>query len=64
MENIDFNKLRNDLIDYLGTAFYAGYGIAIVEISQITLASNEELIKIAKQYGFNLNDYIIKTSSL
>ncbi len=64
MENIDFNKLRNDLIDYLSGAYFAGYGVAIVEISQITLASNEELIKIANQYGFNLNDYIIKTSSL
>lgn len=57
MEGIDFEKLRSDLIDYLGTAFYAGYGVAIVEISDVERASNEELIELAQKYGFNLENY-------
>ena len=54
---IDIEKLRNDLIDYLGTAFYTGYGVAIVEISKVQNANAEELIAMAEQYGFNLNNY-------
>ena len=55
--NIDFAKLRSDLIAYLGTAFYAGYGVAIVEISEVERASNEQLIELAQRYGFNLENY-------
>lgn len=54
---IDIEKLRNDLIDYLGTAFYTGYDVAIVEISKVQNASAEELIAMVEQYGFNLNEY-------
>ena len=55
--NIDIEKLRNDLIDYLGTAYYSGYGIAIVEISEIENASAEKIIELAQKYGFNLENY-------
>lgn len=59
--NIDFDKLRQDLIDYFGTAMTMGFGAAIIDLSNIENASNEELINIAKQNGFNINNYVISS---
>ena len=62
--NIDFERLRQDLIDYFGTAMTVGFGAAIIDISKVENASNEELINIAKQNGFNINDYVISSFKL
>lgn len=57
MNEIDYEKLRNDLIDYYGTASYNGFPIAIIELSDVENASYEELINIAIKNNFNLNNY-------
>lgn len=57
MNEIDYEKLRNDLIDYYGTASYNGFPIAIIELSNVENASYEELINIAIKNNFNLNNY-------
>ena len=62
--NIDFERLRQDLIDYFGTAMTIGFGAAIIDISKVENASNEELINIAKQNGFDLNNYVIPSFKL
>ena len=54
---IDFETLRRDLIDYYGTAATNGFTMAIIEISNIENASNEQLIKIAIQIGLDLDKY-------
>ena len=54
---IDFETLRRDLIDYYGTAATNGFPMAIIEISNIENASNEQLIKIAIQIGLDLDKY-------
>jgi hypothetical protein len=59
--NIDFDKLRQDLLDYFGTAMTMGFGAAIIDISKVENASNEELINIAKQNGFDLNKYVVQS---
>lgn len=59
MENIDYEKLRSDLIDYFGTAMTSGFGVAIIDLSRVERASENELINIALQCGFDLNDYVI-----
>lgn len=59
--NIDFDKLRQDLLDYFGTAMTMGFGAAIIDLSNIENASNEELINIAKQNGFDLNKYVVQS---
>lgn len=60
MEEINYKKLRKDLIDYFESAYFVGgYGAALVDVSKIENASEEELIKIAKDNKFNLNKYII-----
>lgn len=57
--DIDYEKLRNDLKDYFGTAMISN-PMAIINLSDVSRASEEELIKIAYQNGFDINDYIVK----
>lgn len=59
MGNIDYEKLRSDLIDYFGTAMTSGFGVAIIDLSRVERASENELINIALQCGFDLNDYVV-----
>lgn len=59
MENIDFEQLRKDLINYFGTAMMSGFGVAVMDLSRVERASNEELISIALECGFDLNNYVI-----
>lgn len=58
MKEINYEQLRADLIDYFGTAMIYGFGAALIDIEEIESASNEKLIQIANQNGFNLNDYV------
>ena len=55
--NYDFERLRYDLIDYFGTATFSGFPMAMVDLSDVEYASESELVRIAMQNGFNLNDY-------
>lgn len=57
--NIDIEKLRRDLIDYFGTAMASGFGMAVMDLTRIERASDEELINIALDCGFDLNDYVV-----
>lgn len=55
---IDVEKLRSDLIDYFGTAM-AGFPVAMMDLSKIEKATEDELITIARQNGFSLDKYLI-----
>ena len=54
--NIDFDKLREDLIDYFGTAMEA-FPIAVMNVAEIETATERELVRIATQNGVDLEDY-------
>ena len=56
--NIDFDKLREDLIDYFGTAMGA-FPVAVMNVTEVEKASDRELIRIATQNSFDLSDYEI-----
>ena len=56
MNDINYEKLRSDLINYYGTAI-AYNPMAIVELSEVKCASNEKLIQIARKNGFSLENY-------
>lgn len=56
---IDIEKLREDLKDYYGTAMMFN-PIAMMELEQVTKASNEKLIEIAQKNKIDLNDYIVE----
>ena len=47
----DVEQLRNDLKDYYGTAMFGGFPMAMIELSQVERASDEEVINMAKDKG-------------
>lgn len=54
--NIDYEKLRRDLIDYFGSAIGL-FPVAVMDVVRVENASNSELLEIANQNGFNLSEY-------
>jgi vacuolar-type H+-ATPase subunit B/Vma2 len=56
MYDIDYEKLRSDLIDYYGTAI-AYNPMAVIELGEVENASINKLVQIAMQNGFDLSDY-------
>ena len=55
-QEIDYEKLRKDLIDYYGTASQI-FPMAIIELSKVEKASPEKLIHIAQNNGLDLSIY-------
>lgn len=53
---IDFELLRQDLLDYLGTAWTGGNPLAMAELSAVETATCEELLAIARRLGFIQED--------
>ena len=53
---MDKELLRKDLINYFGTAM-SFIPIAMIEISKVEKAEEEELIRIAVENGFDLSKY-------
>ena len=56
MKNIDIERLREDLINYFGTAMMK-FPMAMMDLSRVENASDEELIMIAQKCNFNLSKY-------
>lgn len=53
---MDYERLREDLKDYFGTAMMIN-PMAVVELSIVENASDEELEQIAIENGFDLEEY-------
>ena len=53
---IDYDKLREDLMNQVGPAMFM-YGPAFIELIDIESATEDELEEKADEYGFNLDDY-------
>ena len=56
---IDIERLKDDLIDYFGTASFYNK-MAMMDLIKVKEASDEELIQIAQKNGFDLKKYIIQ----
>ncbi len=57
---IDFDRLREDLIRELEAAYFGGgIGSALIDRTKAEFCSNEELISIALRYGFRLENYVV-----
>lgn len=56
--NIDFEKLRQDLINYFGSASFI-YPVAIMNVIEVETADYHKLIQIANNNGFNIDNYVI-----
>lgn len=57
MDDIDYERLREDIIDYYGTAAFSGNIGAMGDMEKAERASNQELLKMAKECGININKY-------
>lgn len=56
--NIDFDLLRNDLLNYFYSLAFTVNMAAVLD--RVKKANNEELIIIAQENNFNLENYLIK----
>ena len=54
--NIDYERLREDLINYFGTAMVL-FPVAVMDVIKVENASHSELLQIASQNGFDLSNY-------
>lgn len=54
---MNYSKFRKDLIHYYGTAMFSSLPMAVVKLGDVEVASDNELIKLAKNAGFDFNDY-------
>ena len=54
---IDVDKLRKDMKDYYGTAMFGGFPMAVMDLSKVERASNEELVRMAQKNGIDLRKY-------
>lgn len=61
--NIDVDSLRKDLFDYFGTAMCIASPLAMMELSKIQNASDEEIIRMAIDNNVDLNLYVYKSRS-
>lgn len=60
MDEIDYKRLRIDLINFFeGAYFVSGFGAALMDVEEVKRSSDEELVKIALNKGFKLEDYTI-----
>ena len=57
-DDIDYKRLRNDLMDEYGaqTAAYSG-GLGFLDMCDAQNASEQQLLEMAKREGFNLSKY-------
>lgn len=64
MEEIDINKLKQDLKDYYEAAYFTlGNGAALMDSFDLDNLSDEEIINKAIDNGINLEQYIINNSN-
>lgn len=56
--DVDFERLRIDLINYFESAHFAGgIGFAILEADRARYATEDELIRLAQFVGLDLTNY-------
>lgn len=64
MEEIDINKLKQDLKDYYEAAYFTlGYGAALMDSFDLNNLSDEEIISKAAENGVDLEQYIKNNSN-
>ncbi len=56
---IDIERLREDLINYFGTAMFYN-PVAMMDLEKVKRANTDKLIDIAIDNGFDLERYKIK----
>lgn len=61
---LDFEKLRMDLINYFEGAYFAGgIGYAIFDADRARYATEDELIRLTQFVGIDLTNYFMNRKS-
>lgn len=55
--SLNSDDLRNDLMDYYGSAMASGMPMAVIELSKVSSASDDELEDLARRAGISLSNY-------
>ncbi len=58
--NIDIDALRAYLLDYCGTAMFAGFPAAVLDVADVECASGEELCRMAERLGIDLRKFVVQ----
>ena len=56
-KEFDVNRLRKDMQDDYGTAMMNGFPAAMIDLSKVERASDEELLRMAQEQGVDLGRY-------
>lgn len=56
---IDINALRDYMREYYGAAVFAGMPAAIIDVTKVELASDDELVKIAMKEHIDLSKFAV-----
>ena len=56
---MDIERLREDLKDYYGTAMTSGFSMAMMDLSEVEHASEEELVRKAIHNGMDISKYLL-----
>ncbi len=62
---IDVERLRQDLMNCIGTAMHSGFPMAVIDLVNVETAtldddtSIEVLVRLARDYGIDLDDYLV-----
>ncbi len=56
--NIDYDRLRWSLKDYYGTAMAGGFPMAMMDVSRVEKADEEELLEMAEDIGLDIRKYV------
>ncbi len=54
---VDIERLRSDLLDYIGTAAFSLYPMAMTYVARVQNADSSELFEIAAECRWDLNKY-------
>ena len=57
ISDIEIEKLRHDLINHFTAAMFIVSPVALMDLTEVENASDEEIVKIALENGFDLENY-------
>ena len=59
MATIDVDALREHMRDYYGTAVFARFAPALLDLADLDRMSGEELCRLAEQLGVDLRQFVV-----
>lgn len=57
LEDIDIDRLREELVEEFGAAAYSGFPVAMVDVFDCENATDEEIVAKALNLGYDLNSF-------